>query len=109
MTNAVKSDIARRWTAQEMADLVNLSSSRLAHLFAEEVGKGPRHFLVECRLLEAQRLLETSFLCVKEICNSVGFRDRSYFNRAFKKRFGTAPGQGRRLHSTRLSTASVKE
>jgi AraC family transcriptional regulator of arabinose operon len=52
-TQAHVSDIA--------ADL-NLSSSRFRHLFKQELGLSPKHYLKLTRLNRAKKLLENSFL-----------------------------------------------
>jgi AraC family transcriptional regulator of arabinose operon len=93
--SAVNADLAKPWTALEMARLVNLSVSRFNHLFVEEVGRTPAQFLLEIRLVEAHRLLSRTFLTVKEASIRVGVSDRSYFNRVFKRQFGCPPGQVR--------------
>jgi len=92
---AVRAEFAKPWTTSELAALVNLSASRFEHIFAAQVGVSPSRFVLELRLAEAHRSLTESFLSVKEVCIRVGFRDRSYFNRAFKSEFGYAPSRAR--------------
>jgi AraC-like DNA-binding protein len=90
--SAATEDLSKSWSIAELAALVRLSPSRFGHLFVEEMGVSPTRYLMECRLAESCRLLSSTFLSVKEIAGSVGFSDRSYFNRAFKSRFGCSPG-----------------
>jgi len=96
VVTAIKTDLSKPWTAREMARLVNLSVSRFAHIFVEEVGQTPARFLLDARLTEAHRLLSKTFMTVKEVSTQVGFSDRSYFNRAFKRHFGCTPGAAKR-------------
>ena len=70
---------------------VNLSPSRLRHLFKKETGKTPAQFLKSLRLKQAALLLSTTFLSVKEISNQVGISNTSHFVREFKKVYGMAP------------------
>src|SRR5689334_16710247 len=79
----------------DLAEMVGLSTSRLAHLFRDEVGKSIRSYIVECRLQTAARLLEATHERISQIAYSVGFADISNFNHAFKKRFGMSPGEYR--------------
>lgn len=93
--SAVQKDLARQWTTSQMAHLVNLSPSRFEHLFVEVTGVSPRRYVLDLRLKEAHRLLSQTFLSVKEVAQTVGFQDRSYFNRVFKSRFGYPPRDAR--------------
>ena len=99
--SAVEQDCRRAWTINALAKLVNLSPSRLRHLFKAETGITPNQFLKEVRLAEAERLLRTSFLRVKEIMNRVGFLDESHFGHAFKRAYGMSPSKYRTAVSTR--------
>jgi CheY-like chemotaxis protein/AraC-like DNA-binding protein len=79
----------------EMAQVVNLSPSRLRYLFKREIGIAPGHYLRAFRLERAKELLETTFLSVKEIISSIGVNDQSHFIREFKKSYGLTPSQYR--------------
>ena len=79
----------------EMAQIVNLSPSRLRYLFKKETGVAPAHYLRTFRLEQAKELLETTFLSVKEIIRSIGVNDQSHFIREFKKSYGLTPAQYR--------------
>jgi YesN/AraC family two-component response regulator len=79
----------------EMAQVVNLSPSRLRYLFKKETGVAPGHYLKTFRLEQAKELLGTTFLSVKEIIRSVGVNDQSHFIREFKKSYGLTPAQYR--------------
>lgn len=91
-------DLNREVSVDDLAQLVNLSPSRLRHLFKEETGVSPAQYLKSHRLLKAQQLLETTLLSLKEIMHRAGFRDRSHFMRDFKKAYGLPPLQYRNQH-----------
>jgi AraC family transcriptional regulator of arabinose operon len=78
-----------------MAQSVNLSPSRLCHLFKAETGVAPVHYLKALRMQAAKKYLETSFLSVKIILFSVGFSDESHFVRDFKRAYGLPPARYR--------------
>jgi AraC-like DNA-binding protein len=59
----------------------------------------PAQYQKKLRLLEARRLLESTFFNVQEIMNRVGFNDDSHFVRDFKKTYNLTPAQYRSLHS----------
>jgi AraC-like DNA-binding protein len=74
---------------------VNLSPSRLRHLFKGEVGVPILSFIKVRRLNQARELLATSFLSVKQV-SMMGAGDTSHFVRDFKRMFGTTPTAYRR-------------
>jgi AraC-like DNA-binding protein len=82
-----------------MADLaveLNLSESRLQHLFKQKTGVGLGHLLTEQRLQKAALLLTRTTLRIKEIAAAVGYEHTSSFTRAFEQRFALAPRAYRR-------------
>jgi transcriptional regulator GlxA family with amidase domain len=87
----LESRISKSWEIGELAHLVNLSGSRLRHLFKQETGKTPAQYLKHLRLERAALLLRTTFLTVKEITNEVGLGTGSHFVREFKRVYGAAP------------------
>ena len=95
--SAIEKDCRRAWSITALAKLVNLSPSRLRHLFKGEIGMTPNQFIKEVRLSEAERLLRTTFLRVKEIMNRVGFLDESHFGHEFKKTYGESPSKYRSI------------
>jgi len=75
----------------KLAALVNLSPSRLRHLFKQETGLTPSRYLKESRLRKAEVLLRTSFLTIKEIVNQVGLTSGGHFVREFRKIYAQSP------------------
>jgi AraC family transcriptional regulator of arabinose operon len=94
MTEDLRSEIL----LDEIAQSVNLSASRLRHLFKDETGISPTQYLKVQRMLKAKELLETTFLNVKEVMLRVGVKDKSQFVRDFKKAYGLSPAQYRARH-----------
>lgn len=91
-------DLRRDISLQEIAQSLNLSESRLRHLFKSQTGLSPMQYLKEQRMQKARQLLETTFLNVKEVMINVGAKDTSHFIRDFKKAFGLSPSQYRAQH-----------
>lgn len=96
----MESDTAAAWNVTNLAALVNLSPSRLRHLFKEEIGTTPANYLKNLRLRRAEFLLSTTFLSVKEIVTQVGLGSGSHFVREFKRIRGTSPTNYRRARMT---------
>ena len=83
----------------KMSDLaleLNLSESRLQHLFKQKTGVGLGHLLTEKRLQKAAELLVHTELRIKEIAAAVGYEHTSSFTRAFEQRFAQSPNVYRR-------------
>lgn len=88
-------DLRREMSLDELARSLNLSASRLRHLFKDETGLSPVQYLKAQRMERAKELLETTFLSVKEVMLQVGVKDKSHFIRGFKKVYGLSPSQYR--------------
>lgn len=91
-------DVTREIPLDELARRVNLSASRLRHLFKDEMGVSPAQYLKAQRLDKARGLLESTFLSLKEVMHKAGFTDRGHFMRDFKKAYGLPPLQYRKQH-----------
>lgn len=80
---------------RDIASRLNLSQSRLRHLFTAELGVSPSQYLRRSRLEYARDLFGASSLSVKEVAVIVGFNDVSHFVRDYKAAYGQTPGQAR--------------
>ncbi len=98
VVHLIQKDLSRKVTLSEMAQAVNLSAAHLRTLFKSEIGMTPMQYQKKLRLLEARRLLESTFLNVQEIMVRVGLSDDSHFVRDFKKLYGLTPAQYRARH-----------
>jgi AraC family transcriptional regulator, arabinose operon regulatory protein len=87
----VSEDLNRGHTLASLAASVNLSTSRLRHLFKEETGSTFSEYMRLLRVRKAADLLATTFLSVKEIMCEAGLTNQSHFVRVFKKEYGLTP------------------
>ncbi len=94
----IEEDLRRELSLDDLAKSVNLSASRLRHLFTTETGTSPAQYLKSIRIRKAKEMLETTFLSVKQIMSLVGFVDRKHFACDFKKTYGTSPTEYRKLY-----------
>lgn len=88
-------DLSQHFDFKTLAAALNLSPSRLRHLFKDETGLTPAQYLKRLRIESARELLEGSFLRLKEVMPQVGLNDESHFVRDFKKTHGLPPIQYR--------------
>lgn len=89
--NLLSEDFSSDFDFKALAASVNLSPSRLRHLFKDETGLTPAQYLKRLRLERARELLEGSFLRLKDVMPLVGINDESHFVRDFKKVHGLSP------------------
>ena len=99
-------NLSRDIYVAEVAHLVMLSRSRFSDLFKSEVGIPFAQYLKKARLEKARQLLEESFIPVKVIATQAGYNDSSYFEREYKKAFGSTPSQHRASY---FAQSKVKE
>ena len=90
----------------ELAGLVNLSRSRLGHLFKLQMGVDLSHFLANQRLEKGAELLQRTELSIKQIAVIVGYHHASSFGRGFQNKFGLAPADFRKRHRTEVESFS---
>jgi AraC-like DNA-binding protein len=90
---------------QELARLVNLSSSRLSHLFKITTGSSLQSFLSNWRLQRAAELLQSTEMPIKEVSYCVGYRRAPSFVRAFRNKFGCRPNDYRSQQRVVLSNS----
>ena len=76
----------------------NMSTSWFGKSFSAAVGKSPKQFILDLRILNAQMLLETSDGTVSEIARIVGYENSLYFSRLFRRVKGVSPTKYRQLH-----------
>jgi transcriptional regulator GlxA family with amidase domain len=87
----------------ELAAEVNLSHSRLEHIFKREIGVSLRTYLAEIRIQMAADLLRNTQLPVKNISYRVGYRHVPSFIRAFRRKFKRSPQNYRvKQHNSRI-------
>jgi transcriptional regulator GlxA family with amidase domain len=100
-------DLSRPLRLQEVAHSVNLSASRLQHLFKADTNMTAAQYLKSLRMERAKQLIDSTFLSTKEIMQRVGMKDESHFVREFKKLYGLPPGSYKqRLPTPKINAAN---
>jgi AraC-like DNA-binding protein len=88
--------LAREWTAEELAREVFLSRSAFADRFTTLLGEAPMTYLTRWRMQVASQLLRESHRSIAEIATDVGYESDIAFARAFKREFSMSPAQWRK-------------
>src|SRR5678816_3388448 len=78
-----------------LAQSVNLSTSRFRHLFKAETGTTPAQYVKSLRMSRAKKLVETTFLNIKQIMCSIGVHDKRHFAKDFERSYRLNPTQYR--------------
>ena len=76
---------------QDVADHVYMNPSYLSYLFKETTGQNYIDFLIDCRVQEAQKLLQDVQLKIYQVGEMVGYENPRYFAYIFKKVTGKTP------------------
>ncbi len=90
-----REDPASVHSIDEFAKKLGVSRSHFDREFSTQVGQAPKQFLINCKIIEARRYLESSSLRVGEIAEALGYRDIYFFSRQFKGICGLSPAQYR--------------
>jgi AraC-like DNA-binding protein len=80
-------------TLADIAYEAELSVSRMAHLFKDQMGITPIDYLTEVRIKQAKRLLRTNEITWQQTAYEVGYSSPNYFTRIFKAKTGKTPKQ----------------
>ena len=87
----IHENIATDLHIDTIAQKFSISPSTLKLLFRHCEGKSYRQYLEEIRLAKALQLLQEENASVKQAMYASGYRNRSTFNEAFKKKHGHSP------------------
>lgn len=88
--NYINANIDADLSIDALADRFYLNRYHLMHKFKQQTGFTVHGFVLQKRLLRADRLIRTGTPPV-DACGMSGFNDYSNFVRAYKKLFGTSP------------------
>ena len=84
------------WSVDGLARVASMSRSAFSERFRSLVGEAPMRYVAQLRLARAARLLSSPDMTLAEIARRVGYASEAALSRAFKARFGQAPGVFRR-------------
>ena len=74
-----------------------MSATRFHAAFKRAAGASPMEYLIGHRMKNAQRLLSSTALSVREVAERCGYDDQFFFSRIFKARAGMPPTDYRGL------------
>jgi len=89
-------------TVPSLARLAGLSPTHFSRVFKSSFGTSPIDWLRRERISQAKRRLADTVDDIKEIAEQVGYSDRYFFSKDFKKHTGFTPTQFRVRETDRL-------
>ena len=83
-------------TLKDMSEVSGYSEYYVSREFNRVMGVSPLEYLLECRIVQAKRLLTSTDWSMKCIAESLGFSQSSYFIRKFRESQGVTPDHFRK-------------
>ena len=91
----IRSNVGKKITLQDLAELSDLCVYYFSHLFKSLTGQSPIEFIVNSRIDQAKVLLTNTNYSIAEISKRVGYPNSSNLITLFTERVGTSPLQFR--------------
>lgn len=102
LANRIRQYIGTHFTEQltleDIGEAMSMSPYHLAHIFKEITGMSPIHYMIRCRVGEAQNLLISTDYSATQIAAIVGYTNVNHFNAIFAKLVGLPPIRYRRKY-----------
>ena len=90
-------------TLDDVAEVVNVSPSRLRHVFKEVTGVSFKEYVTQVRVAEAKRLLLSTDQSVAEVAQAVSYTNLNQFYKVFYRSCAMSPAEYRRYYTVALS------
>lgn len=86
-------------TEHEVSKLCHLSYNYFSYLFKKTMGKSFKHYLLDTKIYQAEKMLLSTDKSITEIAQETGFSTTSHFISHFKKKNGTTPAKFKKARS----------
>lgn len=96
----IRSELSADWTVDRMAALVAMSPRTFLRRFVEATALSPGQWLIEQRVVQAQRLLERTALSVEQVAAEVGFGSVQGLRHHFRERLTLSPRDYRKAFAS---------
>ena len=93
----INSNLESELTIESIAKIFHFNPKYLGRLFKKEAKISLSEYICAKRLEMAAKMLRETEASVLDISFGAGFKNVTYFNRVFKKKFNVSPGQYRKM------------
>lgn len=95
MKQYIDRNLIESFTVNDVAQSVELSASRAAHIFKAEFQQSIMDYAIDARISLACERIQHEYMSMEQISELCGFQSYTYFHRTFKNRMGLSPRQFR--------------
>ena len=103
----MQAEFHRGPTLQEISRSVYLSPFHFHRRYTELLGITPKHFLLECQIFHAKKMLVARDKDLVDIATVCGFAHQSHFTSRFKQATGLTPTRWRKFATRARQTAGA--
>lgn len=94
--NFIQTSLHLPITVNILCQKLGISQTYLHRIFQKNLNCSPKQYLSQCRLLQAQKLLQETDLSISDIAVSVGYKDVLSFSRFFSEKQNMSPTEYRK-------------
>ena len=91
LDSAIKNDLSKKWTLEELSKQKNIGVTTLTKLVKEYSGYTPAKYITYLRLNQAKELLRSTSVKLTDIALECGFYSSQHFSSTFSKWVGKSP------------------
>lgn len=92
----VHQHLQQSYQISDFAKLLHITPNHLNKITKKITGQTASNFIKQMKILEAKCLLYQTDLTIGEIATAIGYTDKNYFTRVFRKVTGISPSQYRK-------------
>jgi AraC-like DNA-binding protein len=89
----ITANFTQHMTIRQLSKMAGMNTTSFKSGFKKAYGMAPFEYLVEVRMQHAIELLQKRDLSIQRVADDTGYKSFASFIKAFKKRFGSTPGQ----------------
>lgn len=93
ITTYLQENFYNQISLTEISEKLHISETHLERIFKQAMGINPYKYLLNIRMVNAKRLLESNSMAASEVADACGFNSLSSFSRTFKQIYGCSPKQ----------------